>query len=452
MSDVKGVQEPQDMQSGTSTGLYPDPPAKWRMAVFSAIGAFAFFVSFEYNGKSSILLDHLVTIIRENIPSVVPWIIAGLAGVGFIRIFTTKQWTKGPLQIFFAIATAIGFVIAIMAASNTLPDFLAEEDLVPFLWNSIATPVGLIVPIGSIFLALLIGYGLLEFVGVFMQPIMRPVFRVPGRSAVDAIASFVASYSLGIMITGRVYDKGGYTGREAAIVATGFSTVSIAFMVIVANALDIMHMWGTYLLITFTVTFAVTAIVVRIPPISTIPDTYKEGVEPQPEKTYRGNRLHVAWNEAKAALSTTPSLLVNLRDNFFDGVKMAGNIVPSILSIGLGGLLIAKYTPIFDWIGYLFYPFFWLVRVPDPALAGQAAGLGIAEMFLPATAVADHDSLVLRLIIGVISVSAIIFFSALVPCILATNIPLSIGRMVILWFERVVFSILLATPLIHLLI
>ena len=41
----------------------------------------------------------------------------------------------------------------------------------------------LLVPIGAVFLALLVGYGLLEFIGVLMQPVMRPVWRTPGRSA-----------------------------------------------------------------------------------------------------------------------------------------------------------------------------------------------------------------------------------------------------------------------------
>ncbi|MBM4648767.1 YjiH family protein, partial [Streptococcus pneumoniae] len=134
------------------------------------------------------------------------------------------------------------------------PWVLGDEDLVPFLWNSIATPVGLIVPIGGTFLAFLIGFGLLEFVGVLMQPIMRPLWTTPGRSAIDAVASFVGSYSLGILVTDRVYQKGGYTGREAAVIATGFSTVSAAFMVIVAKQLDLMNIWGTYFAATLVVT------------------------------------------------------------------------------------------------------------------------------------------------------------------------------------------------------
>lgn len=54
----------------------------------------------------------------------------------------------------------------------------------------------------------------MEFIGVLVQPIMRPVFKTPGRSAIDAVASFVGSYSLGLLITNRVYKEGKYTARE----------------------------------------------------------------------------------------------------------------------------------------------------------------------------------------------------------------------------------------------
>ena len=96
-------------------------------------------------------------------------------------------------------------------------------------------------------------------------------------------------------------------------------------------------------------------------------------------------------------------------------------------------------------------PFAWIVGLPEPLLAGKASATGIAEMFLPATLVAGQDSLVLRLVIAIVCVSAIIFFSALVPSILATEIPVSIRSLVVIWFERVALTILIATLLVRLL-
>ena len=430
----------------------PQVAGKWRMFVYSAVGAFVFFFPITYHGKQSIPLDHMVTIIREWLPAIVPWLILALAVFGAVRSIVNKNWHQGLLQAIFTILNLVGMAVAFLMVINKLPWVLGDSDLVPFLWNSIAVPVGLIVPIGGAFLALLISYGLLEFVGVFMQPIMKPVWKTPGRSAIDAVASFVGSYSLGILITDRVYQQGGYTAREAAVIATGFSTVSAAFMVIVAKTLGLMDIWGLYFTITLIVTFIVTAITVRIPPLRSIPDDYFENATPDPEKSVTTSRFTAAWNEALKALERAPSVGKAIATSFMDGLKMAGAIVPSILSVGLLGLLLARFTPIFDWIGYLFYPFAWLVRLPEPLVAGKAAAMGIAEMFLPATAVADSDSMVLKFVIGVVAVSAIIFFSALVPCILATKIPIKLSHMVIIWFERVCFTIVITTPIAYLIL
>lgn len=432
-------------------GEVPRPGGRWKLFVYSAIGAFVFFFPVTYKGKNSIPLDHIVTIVRGSIPAVVPWLIFALSVYGTVRSFSTGAFKQSALQAVFAVLNIAGAVISFLMVIDALPWFLGDEDLVPFLWNSIATPVGLIVPIGGTFLAFLIGFGLLEFVGVLMQPIMRPLWKTPGRSAIDAVASFVGSYSLGILVTDRVYQKGGYTGREAAVIATGFSTVSAAFMVIVAKQLDLMNIWGTYFAVTLVVTFLVTAITVRIPPLRMIPDEYCEDAEPDPEKPVEGSRFKNAWREVMLALQRAPSLPQAVWDNLRDGVRMAAAIVPSIMSVGLIGLLLARFTPIFEWIGYLFYPFAWIVQLPEPELGGKAAAMGIAEMFLPATAVAGSDSMVLKFVIGVVAVSAIIFFSALVPCILATKIPVKLSHLVIIWFERVALTIVIATPIAHLL-
>jgi nucleoside recognition membrane protein YjiH len=306
------------------------------------------------------------------------------------------------------------------------------------------------VPIGAVFLALLVGYGLMEFIGVLVQPIMRPVFRTPGRSAIDAIASFVGSYSLGLLITNRVYKQGKYTGREAAVIATGFSTVSATFMVVVANTLDLMGHWNLYFWSTLLITFAVTAITVRLAPLRGIPDDHYPEATPDPEVRPEGSRVGQAWTEAGHAVASAPALGRNILDNFRDGVLMAMAILPSILSIGLLGLVLAEYTPVFDILGYVFYPVTWALQIPEPLLVGKAAALGISEMFLPALLVVE-SSMAVKFVIGVVSVSQIVFFSALVPCVVATEIPVSVTRMVIVWFERVLLTLVITIPVAHLL-
>ena len=231
-----------------------------------------------------------------------------------------------------------------------------------------------------------------------------------------------------------MYKEGKYTAKEAAIIATGFSTVSATFMVVVAKTLDLMSMWNLYFWTTLVVTFAVTAITVHLWPLRSIKNEYYEGSTPQPEMKPEGKRFATAWSEAMDTVSKAPTFAQNIVANVKDGLLMAMAILPSILSIGLLGLVLAEFTPVFDWIGYIFYPFTWVLQLPEPMLVAKASALGIAEMFLPALLVVE-SALVVKFVIAVVSVSSIIFFSAVVPCIVSTEIPISIPQLVVIGYN-----------------
>jgi len=338
-----------------------------KFILFSALGIFMFFIPIHIGGKSTIPLDHIVTGIKKGLPTVAAIYALIIILIGSIRPFIKKTWNKNAVEIVFSFLKILGVVVAFMVYLNVGPAWLFEKDMGPFLFSKLVIPVGLIVPIGSIFLAFLVGYGLLEFIGVLMRPIMRPIFKTPGRSAIDAVASFVGSYSIGLLITNKVFKEGKYTIKEASIIATGFSTVSATFMIIVAKTLGLMDMWNMYFWTTLIVTFLVTAITVRIRPLSKKSDTYYTG-EGIPETQYNGNLFRHAWKEGMDAADQSNSVGKNIIDNLRDGLIMAMGILPSIMSVGLLGLVLAKYTPVFDVIGYIFYPFTSILQLPDAML------------------------------------------------------------------------------------
>jgi nucleoside recognition membrane protein YjiH len=57
-----------------------------------------------------------------------------------------------------------------------------------------------------------------------------------------------------------------------------------------------------------------------------------------------------------------------------------------------------------------------------------------------------------RYVIGVTSVSSILFLSGSIPCIMSTEIPISVGKLAIIWFQRTVLSIIFAATVAHLMI
>ena len=217
-------------------------------------------------------------------------------------------------------------------------------------------------------------------------------------------------------------------------------------MVVVAKTLDLMEYWNTFFWVTLVLTFLVTAITARIYPLRNMSNTHYEGATPQPEVIVKKDRLKTAWAEAITAAESNPSLLKNLYIHLKDGFVMTMGVIPSILSIGLLGMVLATYTPLFDILAYIFVPFTYLLQLPEPMLTAKALSLSIAEMFLPALLV-TQATMVTKFIVAVVPISAVLFFSAVMPVILSTDIPLTIRQMIIIWFERVVLTLILVTPI-----
>lgn len=406
---------------------------------FSALGIFLFFVPIDIGGKNTIAFDHMASYLVKEQRNLAIILLFAQMIYGIIKPFVQKTVSINLASKVLSILKILGLILACLYITNTAPDNLMTKDMLPFLFEKLALPVGMIVPIGALMLSFLLGFGLLEMIGVLMQPVMKPLFKTSGKSAIDAVASFVGSYSVGLLITDRVYQQGAYSAKEAVIIATGFSTVSTAFMVIVAKTLELMPFWSMYFWSCLFITFLVTAITARLPPISRYDDN--KSMPDNDELTAK--RLHIAIDTGIHTAKNAPSLTILLWQNLKDGIDMASAIVSSIIAIGLIGLLLEKYTPIFDILGVFLYPFTLIGGLDEPMMAAKGMSSGLAEMFLPALLLAKTDVLT-RYVTAVVSVSGIIFFSAMIPCVLATKIPLSVGKMVMVWFIRVALSIMLA--------
>lgn len=261
----------------------------------------------------------------------------------------------------------------------------------------------------------------------------------------------MGSTAVGVMMTDDLYRERKYTQREAVAVVTGFTTVAISFLIVIANTTDLMEYWGEYVFVSLFVTFALSAITVRIPPISTTPNRYYKDMEGYPEEKLEGNLFMASLNEGLTLCKEAGPVVPRTTKNVLDSFNLVFEVLPNFMSIGLVALIIANYTQVFDYFGYVLYPLTLLLRIPEPLLAAKAAMLGLAEMFLPVMVVTKAP-LVTRFIISVMSVAQVIMFSTTIPTIVASEIDVSIKDLVIIWFERTVFCFLITTPIAFLLI
>ncbi len=80
------------------------------------------------------------------------------------------------------------------------------------LWYSVIVPALL-----PFFIAaeLLLSLGLAQFLGVILEPIMRPLFRLPGCSSLVVAMGFTSGFPVGAILTKRLYDEKQLSPSEA---------------------------------------------------------------------------------------------------------------------------------------------------------------------------------------------------------------------------------------------
>ncbi len=372
---------------------------------------------------------------------VVQWIVGGAPGlVGLYCLVLIAIGAKASVASyrttpFLTTARVVAVPLALAYIFSVGPKFLLDPGVRDLMWSTLVFSVGVIVPIGAALLVLFVEYGVLDFIGTLMRPIMRPLFRLPGRSALDSLTSWVGSYSVGLYLTRKLLEDGFYTRREAYTIVTCFSTVSIGFVAVVAQTLELLHLFPLIFLIYFVTVYWMTALFARLWPLSSTPDDYV--TEGKPELATTGSLFSAAWRNALARAESGTPFATTLRRGFVDGLALASTILGSILVVGTMALLIARETPLFDLLGRPLVPVLSALGLPDAELVAPAVLVGIAEMYIPALLVRDA-SIQARFFIAVLSISQLIFFSAVAPMMIDMfrKIPVRARELVVIFLMR----------------
>jgi nucleoside recognition membrane protein YjiH len=314
---------------------------------------------------------------------------------------------------------------------------LVLNDLLPVLF-SVFILAGLLLP-------LLLNFGLLELVGTLLTKVMRPLFGVPGRSAVNCVASWLGDGSVGILMTARQYEDKYYTQREAAIIGTTFSAVSITFCLVVIGQVKLEYLFAPFYLTVCLAGIVAAIIVPRLPPLRFKKDVYIDDSAPDVNaelvpagKTLLGHSLDVALTKAHQA----PSAKNTLKEGIHNALDMVFAVLPVVMAVGTLALIIAEYTPVFQYLGMPFIPFLELLQVPEAELASQTIMVGFADMFIPSILAAGTiESDVTRFIIAAMSVTQLIYMSEVGALLLGSKIPVNIFELFVIFILRTLITL-----------
>jgi nucleoside recognition membrane protein YjiH len=283
--------------------------------------------------------------------------------------------------------------------------------------------------------------------------VFRKPFLLPGRSCIDALASWMVAAPVGILITSQQYESGNYSGRESAVIATNFSVVLLPFCVIVAEFSGMAHKFFEFYLTVVIAGLIAAFITPRIPPLSRIPDTYSAAGKQLDEEDHGDTSLwqaDMAKALEKADSAPGPKQLVHSAfHNLFD---IWFGLMPPLVAIGTLGMVIADETPIFQFLSYPLVPLLQVAGLPEATDAAPALLIGITDMFLPAVLAKDIASELTRFVVISVSITQLIYMTEVGVLIMKSPIPLDFGRLIQIFLLRTAITLPIAVVAAYLLV
>ena len=425
----------------------------------------------KYDGNWTIIVkifaDFIAKILGDYLPALCTIIITISFVMSVLASFNVKFIKENKLldQTFsvtpvWLVLRILGFIVVWMVVLkdklNLGPffDMIVADESATFILNDLLTSLVIIFVIASMLLPLLLDFGLLEFIGAIFTKIMRPVFLIPGRAAVDCITSWIGDGTLGVMLTSNQYESGYYSAKEAAIISTNFSAVSITFSLIVLSQVDMVDYFGVYYLLVCLVGIVCAIIVPRIPPLSLKKDDYvvdsnhdnKDIAENYSSSVQYGLDLAIKRAESHKGIG---EFLKNGIENAFG---MWFSVMPIVMIIGTASLVLANNTQVFEILGKPFLPLLNFLKVPESLAASKTMIVGFSDMFTPSIIAASTiQSQMTKFIVATISVTQLIYLSEVGGLILASSIPVNLFELFAIFIERTIISLLIVAPIAHLL-
>lgn len=330
---------------------------------------------------------------------------------------------------------------------------ISAGDQGAFILYDLLCTLVIIFAIAALLLPLLLDFGLLEFIGALCTKWMRPLFKVPGRAAVDCITSWIGDGTLGVMLTANQYEGGYYNAKEASIIATLFSAVSITFSLVVLDEVGLVQYFGVYYLLICAVGIVCAIICPYLWPLRKKSTAYLVEGNAMPETLPDGytKSTQYGWDLAIKRAAAQQGVGPFLKSGLKNATSMWFGVLPTVMAIGTIALILANYTPIFDWLGIPFVPIFKLFQVPEAEVAASTMIVGFTDMFTPAIIVAGAGAPdITRFIVAVVSVTQVLYLSEVGGLILGSKIPVNLPEMFVIFLWRTLISIVIVCPVAHL--
>jgi nucleoside recognition membrane protein YjiH len=339
----------------------------------------------------------------------------------------------------------LGSVCAWLIVFKLGPEFIWHGNSGGVALYSLAGTIVTIFLCAAFLLPLLTDFGLMEFVGTMLQPLFYRLFTLPGRAAVDAMASWLSSAAVGVLLTLSQYERAQYSRREAAVIATNFSITSLPFCLFVVQFIGLReHFFAVYSAI-IAIGFCCAIVLPRIPPLKRLEDSYAGAGAPVDvgaagAANQAQSLLQRATLAARHRAARAPGPRAYLTASLQHLLDIWMGLLPLVVLIGTLGLALAEFTPVMRWLAAPLAPVLTFAGLPEAAAAAPAFLVGFLDMFLPAAIGQGVESELTRFVIAAVSLTQLIYLSEVGALLLRSSLRLGIGTLLAIFVLRTLIA------------
>lgn len=426
----------------------------WKFLLPSLLGVMLFLFPINSDGHLTIPVAAMAKSLNQVLTGYIQMILLVVILVSamtsiIVSLFTSKSSTRSSLRSLFSpslgwlFIRVLGGFFIFSCFFKVGPSWIYNSNTGLLVLNELLPILFCVFIFAGFLLPLLLDFGLLEFVGTLATKIMRPLFNLPGRSAVDCLTSWLGDGSVGVMLTAKQYEQGYYTQKESAIIATNFSAVSITFALVVLAQVSLESDFILFYSAVCLSSLSCALILPRIPPLSFKKPIYIDGTNSVAEIAEGDNlSLHKkALNLAVMKASQLPHLSILLKKSCFNVAEMVFGLLPVVMAIGTIALSIAEFTPLFEYLGKPFIPLLEILHIAEPVKASEAILVGFADMFVPSIIVSGIENDMTRFVIAALSITQLIYLSEVGALILGSKIPLNLLELLIIFILRTLITL-----------
>ncbi len=438
-----------DLNEKFTTGQY------LKFILPSIAGVFIFLIPIAINGSINIplgVLSNIAAGLISSFASLLIFSIVVISAIGAVitLLFKPKFITEGKILKSCFVATPIYTALRVVgAAIATMVYFQIGPEAV---WSgatggTMMSLMGTLISwwfVAAFLMPLLTEYGVMDFVGTMIRGLLKPLFKLPGRAAIDLCASWIGNNNVGVVLTVQQYERGYYTGREAVTIATCFSCVSLPFCLVIAETIGVTEYFVPMYLILTVTGFLSVVIMSRIWPLNKkYTDNYfaESGKQIQEEEPHGVSKVKWATHAAVTKAKNGPNFIGVLSTGWNTIMGIIWTIIPITICIGTIGLIVSEYTPIFNWIGLPFGYYLELLGVEYAFEAAPGVVVGFADMFLPALISSGIESTETRFIVAIISLVQIIYMSEVGCIMISSKLPVNLLDLAIIFLQKTIISI-----------